>query len=42
MAKDIIESKIVFVMGRADKPSSDTTFLDIPLDYEVRFSQWLM
>jgi len=42
MAKDIIESKIVFVMGRTDKPSSDTTFLDIPLDYEVRFSQWLM
>ena len=37
MAKEIIESKIVFVMGRSEKPSSDTTFLDVPLDYEMRF-----
>lgn len=38
MAKRIIESKIVFVMGRSEKPSSDTTFLDVPLDYDMRFA----
>lgn len=38
MAKRIIESKIVFVMDRTEKPSSDTTFLDVPLDYDMRFA----
>lgn len=37
MAKRIIESKIVLVMGRSEKPSSNTTLLDVPLDYEERF-----
>ena len=37
MAKDIIKSQIVFVMGRTPKPPKDATFLDVPTDYNDRW-----
>ena len=37
MAKDIIESKLVFDMGRTQFPSADATFLDVPKDYNDRW-----
>tara|TARA_R100000234_G_scaffold120107_1_gene105500 strand:- start:7159 stop:7515 length:357 start_codon:yes stop_codon:yes gene_type:complete len=32
-AQHIIESKLVFVLGREPQPLSDTTYLEIPKDY---------
>ena len=37
MAKDIIESKLVFVMGRSPNIPKDATFLDVPKDYNDRW-----
>ena len=37
MAKDIIESKLVFVMGRSPIPPANATFLDVPKDYNDRW-----
>jgi len=33
MARDIIESKLVFVLGRSAEPPNDTTPIEVPTDY---------
>ena len=35
MAKEIIESKIVFVLQRTTEPLKDTVVIEIPQDYGV-------
>ena len=37
MAKEIVESKLVFVLGRVSVPPKDATFLDVPKDYNDRW-----
>lgn len=37
MAKEIVESKLVFVLGRLSVPPKDATFLDVPKDYNDRW-----
>jgi len=34
MTDKIIATKRVVIVGRSDKPSSNTVFIDVPLDYE--------
>ena len=37
MARSIVESKLVFFMGRTNKIPSDATLLDVPKDYNDRW-----
>ena len=37
MAHDIIQSKLVFVLGRTISIPTDATFLDVPKDYNDRW-----
>ncbi len=37
MARKIVESKLVFVMGRSSEPPTNVTVIDVPKDYNDRW-----
>ena len=37
MAKDVVKTQLVFVLGRVPKPPKDAVFMDVPEDYNKKW-----